>query len=319
VVLVARDGKVFFERAYGFADAELGVQNAPPLRFPVGSLTKPLTATAVMRLVERSTLRLSDSVCAYLVQCPDAWRAVTLRTLLSHTSGIPDLFTELPAAPVESTRAVIDAAIAKHLQDTLRSRPGERYAYSNFGYFLLGYALEVVSRAPWETVLQTQVFAPAMMRETRYDDVWAVLPGRVRGYTRDHGALRNIPYHDHAAYAAGGLLSTARDLERFDLALSHGRIVADSTLREMTTPGLGDYGLGWQVITVFGRPMRNHTGSLDGFASHLAHYDDGTTIIVLSNVESEPAKATACDIAALIFGLTPSSRREGQSACRPSP
>src|SRR5579884_211326 len=107
VVTVARNGTVLFNQAYGFADADLGVPNRTDLRFGLGSLTKPITATAALRLVERGQLRLDDRICRYLRQCPPAWQAITLAQLLSHTSGLPDLFSELPAAPVDSTRAVI--------------------------------------------------------------------------------------------------------------------------------------------------------------------------------------------------------------------
>jgi CubicO group peptidase (beta-lactamase class C family) len=319
VVIVALGDSIVFERAYGMADADLGIPNRLETRFRIGSLTKPLTATAVMRLVETGQLRLTDRVCAYLARCPEAWRPVTLRHLLSHTSGIPDLFNELPAAPVDSTRAVMDAAVLRHLGDSLRSRPGERYAYSNFGYFLLGCVLEVAYHEPWERVLRDLVFSPASMRQSVYDDVWAIMPGRAHGYALKGDSLRNIAYKDHAAYAAGGLLSSAPDLFSFDRALSHGKLIADSTLREMTQPGLGDYGLGWQVIRVFGRRMRNHTGGIDGFASHLATYDDGTTVIVLSNVEDEAAKATACDVAAIRFGIVISPPGEQRDACRAVP
>jgi CubicO group peptidase (beta-lactamase class C family) len=314
VVLIARHGDVVFEQGYGWADADLQVRNDPSMRFGIGSLTKPITAAAVMRLVERGRFRLSDPLCLYVVPCPIPWRGVTLEHLLSHTSGIPDYFEELPAAPVESTKGVIDAAIAKHRADPLRSHPGDRYAYSNFGYFLLGYTLEAATGRSWEAVLRAEVFAPASMRDTEYDDVRRVMPRRVRGYTRSSDGLHIVQYHDHAAYAAGGLLSSARDLLRFDNALSRGRIVSESMLREMRKPRRGNYGLGWQVITAFGRKQRNHTGEINGFASHLAHYDGAITVIVLSNVQDEPAKSTACDIAAIMFGLRPSP--PGRAACR---
>lgn len=319
VVLVARGDSVLFHRAYGQADADLGIPNDVTLRFNIGSVTKPITATAVLRLAQRGALGLDHAVCRYLARCPEAWRSVTVRHLLSHHSGIPDLFGELPAAPVDSTRAVVDAAAARHLGDTLRFAPAERYAYSNFNYILLGYVLEVAGKAPWPQVLKREVLDPAGMVHTEYDDVWRILPGRVRGYQLRAGEPINTRYRDHAAYTAGGLLSTAEDLLRFSRALSAGRLLADSTLRRMVTPGLGDYGLGWQVIRVFGRTLRNHTGGLTGFASHLAHYDDGTTIVLLSNVEDEPAKATACDLAALVFGLQPSDRASGVTPCRAEP
>jgi CubicO group peptidase (beta-lactamase class C family) len=317
VVLVAQGDSVLFERAYGMAEAELGVPLAVTHRFNIGSVTKPITAAAILRLTSRGDAALGDPICRFLPSCPDRWRSVSLRHLLSHTSGIPDLFGELPAAPADSLRAVVDAAIARHVADSLRSSPGDRYAYSNFNYILLGYVLEVVGGRPWPEVLEREVFTPAGMSNTEYDDVWSVLPGRARGYELREGRLRNTRYHDHAAYTAGGLLSTARDLLRFDRALSTGRLIPDSLVRAMTTPGPGDYGLGWQVIRVFGQRVRNHTGGVTGFASHLAHYDDGTTVILLSNVEDESAKSTACDIAAVVFGLAPTPRDSADPSCRP--
>lgn len=313
VVLLARGDTVLFERAYGLADADLGVAMAPEHRLGIGSLTKPITATAILRLIERGALRLDTPVSERIAGVPSAWRAVSVEQLLSHRSGIPDLFGELPAAPAESLGAVVDAALAGHVADSVRFPPGTRYAYSNFNYVLLGYLLETVGDARWEEVLAREVLRPAGMTRTVYDDVWRILPGRARGYRRGNGELRNVAYHDHAAYTAGGLLSTARDLLRFDRALTAGRLIEPSLLARMATPLLGDYGLGWQVIRAFGQRQRNHTGGVTGFASHLAHYDDGTVVIVLSNVEDEPVKAVACDLAALAFGLAPSARGP---ACR---
>jgi CubicO group peptidase (beta-lactamase class C family) len=317
VVLISLHGAVVFEGAYGWADEDRSVRNDPTMRFAIGSLTKPITAVAVMRLVERGRLRLADPICLYVVRCPPAWRAVTLDQLLSQTSGIPDYLDELPTAPAESTRAVIDAAVARHRQDALRSRPGERYVDSNFGYFLLGYTLEVVTGKSWEAVLRQEVFAPASMRDTEYDDGRRAIRRRVRGYTRSDDGLRLVQHQAQAAYAAGGLLSSAGDLLRFDNALSRGRLVSEDMLRGMRRPRRGNYGLGWQVTTTFGRRQRNHTGSISGFSSHLAHYDGAITVIVLSNVEEEPAKQTACDVAAIMFGLRPSTGGPGRVACRP--
>ncbi len=316
VVLIARHGNIVFERGYGLADADLGVKNEPGLRFGIGSLTKPITAAAVMRFVERGRLRLSDPICLWVVPCPPAWRVVTLEHLLSHTSGIPDLLDQRPAVADGSPRALVEAIVAQHRQDALRSRPGERYAYSDFGYFLLGDMLEVATGQPWESVLRQEVFVPAGMGDTEYDDPRRVMRRRVRGYTRSAGTLQVVQRRDHATYGAGGLLSTARDLLRFDVALSRGALVSQATLRDIRRPRRDNYGLGWQVTTAFGRLQRNHTGVTSGFSSHLAHYDDGITVIVLSNVEEEPVRATACDIAAIMFGLKPSSGGATRGACR---
>lgn len=188
----------------------------------------------------------------------------------------------------------------------MRSLPGSQYAYSNFNYILLGCIIEAVSGEPWEAFLLKQVLAPAGVSETRYDDVWAVVPGRVHGYEVKDGQLRNTRYTDHAAYAAGGLRSTLDDLRKWHEAYWAGGIVSKQSVAEALRPGLGSYGYGWQITTHFGRPMHNHTGGLRGFASHLAFYPDADLLIViLSNIENENAKGTACDLAALAFQRTP--------------
>jgi CubicO group peptidase (beta-lactamase class C family) len=320
VITVARRGQILFNQAYGLADADLAIPNRTDHRFGIGSLTKPITAVAALRLVEHGQLRLEDRICRFLPSCPPAWSAVTLEHLLSHTSGVPDLFSELPAVPPDSMRVAIDSAITRHRTDSLRSPPGERYAYNNFGYFLVAYAMEAAAGRRWETLLRTEVFEPAGMRDTEYHYVWRVMPRRARGYKMVRDSLRHIDYHDHGAYAAGGLLSSTADLLRFMEALEQGRLLADSTRRAMFTPRQSEYGLGWQITTAFGLALRNHTGGTNGFASWLGRFDDGTTVIVLSNVEGgAAAKATGCDVSALVMGLLLSRREANQQPCRTQP
>ena len=302
-VLVARRGEVVFRAAHGMADAEHGVALAPESIFRIGSLTKPLTATATMAMVARGQLRLDDSICRFLAGCPESWRTVTLHHLLSHTSGIPDLFGEVEEAPLEETRAAIDRAVAAHGSAAPVAAPGERYAYSNFNYALLGYAMEVAGRKGWEELLRETVFGPAGMTATRYDDVWAIVPGRVRGYARDGHGLRNLEYDDHSAYAAGGLLSTVDDLHAFHRALSDGRLLAPEMRERMLTPVLERYGYGFHSMTVFGSRAVGHYGAIDGFTSFLVHVPERHLLVVaLENVEGDSARATACDLLALASG-----------------
>jgi CubicO group peptidase (beta-lactamase class C family) len=301
-VLVALDGNLILDRGFGYADYELRVPNRPDNIFRIGSLTKPITAAATMTLVESRQLSLDDSVCRFVAHCPPAWAAVQIRHLLSHTSGIPDLFNAVPAAPLDATRAAIDKAIQSRSQLDLDSTPGTKYVYRNFNYMLLGYIIEIATGKSWIDVLQSTVFSPAGMTATAYDDVWAIVPQRARGYDVKNDELRNIAYKDHSAYAAGGLRSTTHDLLAFAAALERGAIVQDTTYRQMSTPVLDDYGYGLQIKQYFGERMFNHTGGIDGFASHLAVYPNRhLTIIVLSNVENEPAKLTACNIAAIFL------------------
>jgi len=302
VVLVAHDGVTLLREGYGLAEAELDVPNTPETIFRIGSVTKPLVATAVLRLVSRGVLDLEDRISRYIPNCPKAWEAVSVEHLLSHTSGIPDLFGRVASGPPEALRRLIDETFEKSRPGALDSEPGARYAYSNFGYLLLAYVAEGASGRPWLDVLQSEVLTPAGLTATRYDDVWSLVPGRARGYERKGGALLNSEYKDHGAFSAGGLLSTADDLQRFTAALEGGALLPPRLKERMFTPVRGDYGLGFQVTRFFDHAVRNHTGGIGGFSAHIAEYpSDRLFVAVLSNVEDEPVKAMACDLAALWF------------------
>ena len=303
VVLVEKRGSILLDRGYGLADYESNVPNDDRRIYRIGSLSKPFTAVATMKLQEEGKLKIDDPLCAYLTACPPAWSPVSLRHLLSHTSGIDDYFSTVAAGPLSSMRQLIDAAIQAHHESPLLSPPGRTHRYNNFGFLLLGYVVEVAAKQPWETVLRTRVFDPAGMNNTAYDDVFAIVPGRARGYTRSSDGLHNIVYKDHGAFAAGGLRSTALDLLAWQHALVSGRILRRDSLDVMFTPVRDNYALGWQVMKFFDRAVIDHSGGIDGFASHLAFYpDEDLVIVVLSNVESEPAKTTACDLARIVFG-----------------
>jgi CubicO group peptidase (beta-lactamase class C family) len=303
-ILVVSKGKVVIREAHGMADFELGVPLQPDHVFRIGSLTKPFTAAAILRLRDQGRLKLSQSVCEFIHPCPTAWRPATVAHLLSHTSGLPDLFGDLEAVPAAATCAEVDRVVGKAGALAPQSSAGSEYSYSNFNYVLLGCIIEAVTGETWEAFLQAQVLAPAGMTDTRYDDVWAVVPRRVHGYEMKDGQLRITRYTDHAAYAAGGLRSTLDDLRRWHEAYRAGSILSRATVEEALRPGLGNYGYGWQTTTHFGRRVHNHTGGLRGFASHLAFYpDEELLIVILSNIEDENTKGTACDIAALALGV----------------
>ncbi len=305
-VLVRQGDRVLLRQGYGMAEYELGVPNSPEMIFQLGSITKPFTSAAVLHAHGARLLDLDDSVCDFLAPCPAAWSEATIHHLLNHTSGIPDLFGAMDSAPLLETGAELERVVAARLDAELRRPAGATYAYSNFNYMLLGYILEAASGTDWESYLREAVFVPAGLQHTGYDDVWAIVEGRVRGYVRRDGELANMDYHDHSAYAAGGLHSTLDDLARFHDALMEGQIIPFALVDRALQPHDGNYGYGWQIIEILGRPMHNHTGGTNGATSHLAYYpDERLLIVVLNNVEGENPKGTACDLARLVFGVDP--------------
>jgi CubicO group peptidase (beta-lactamase class C family) len=303
-VLVAREGKVVFSRAYGMANYELGVPNTTETKFRIGSMTKPFTATAVMLLQERGKLSLGDSICKYVSDCPAAWQPITLRHLLSHTSG---LARQEKAADYLKT-AMLPMTVAQ-LVEGLKNRPpdfkpGERFDYNNNGYVLLGHVIERTSGQSYELFMRENLFAPLGMNDTGYDRHEPVIKNRAAGYVREGAALLNAAYIDQSQpFAAGALYSTVGDLLRWDQALSAERLLPHRTLEEMFTPVAGPYGYGWFVTRQFGRRLLWHGGGTPGFAADLLRFpDDRVTVIVLSNLESAPVLRAGNDLAAIVFG-----------------
>jgi CubicO group peptidase (beta-lactamase class C family) len=315
-ILVARGDKVVISKGYGFADLE----NSVPLRsnsvFRLGSLTKPVTASAVLMAVEARKIGLETPLCSVLDYCLASWKAVTIAQLLSHTSGIKDHFGDLEAVPVEQTVAELKRVLSRaDPAEPLKAPAGSNYAYSNFNYLLLGAVLESVYKRPWhETIVQTVSHA-AGAPSLDYDDVFAILPHRVRGYDRTKsGAFKNIAYKDHAAYAAGGLRATIEDFFRWSRASLGGKLFSPGLRDRMLTPRIGRYGYGWQIAEFFGERAYNHNGGIDGFSTHIVHYPaPDATIIVFSNVESDIAQLVACDVAGLLLGY---HERKGTAADR---
>lgn len=321
VVLVAKDGKIIFHKAYGMADYELSVPNNLQTKFRIGSNTKSFTALAVMILSEKGKLNLQDSICKYVKDCPDEWKGVTIHHLLTHTSGLPDLFGDMKSTvPVEGTAAEIDRVIANVPNKKLKQPPGEIYEYSNFGYCLLGYIIEKSSGELYATFLNNYIFRPLGMGETLYDDPRPVIINRANGYKRQNGRISNDKLTDPAAYSAGGLLSTAKDLLLLDQALYSTGLLSKNGLSQMFTNYKNEYGYGWKVTNQFGKKVFNHRGGTHGFSSYMARYPEEKWLIVaLGNFEDETSsssipRAIACDMAAMIFGFEENKSNEAVKA-----
>jgi len=287
-VLVAREGRVVFETACGLANAEWEVPNAIDTRFRVGSVTKQFTAAAFLRLAEQGKLSLDDPATRHVEGLPAAWQGMTLRQLLNHTSGIPE-FSKLPdyadrrRGPLE-----LERSLARLYAFPLESAPGEKFSYSNSGYILLSHILERVTGRTFGEHLRAEFFTPLGLADTAVDSNGTIVPRRAAGYFRPQGRLANAPFINmDVPMGAGALRSTVRDLWRWTEALMGGQVVSAGSLTEMTTPGLGDYGLGLVIKQIDGRRIIEHGGSIEGFTAHLRYYPETrVTIIVLANVNS---------------------------------
>lgn len=303
-VLVAHKGEILLSKGYGFADLEHHVPNTPITKFRIGSLTKAFTAAAILLLEQQGRLSVQDSICKFLDPCPPAWQPITLHHLLTHTSGIPN-FTSFPDYTAKMALPCPVTCTMERFRDRpLEFAPGERWAYSNSGYILLGYVIEKVSGQPYEQFLREQILEPLALDDTGYDHTESILPHRARGYSREGEQLRNARFLDMTIpHAAGALYSTVEDLYRWEQSLYSDQLFPTSVRERMFTPMQNDYAYGWGVRQQFERRMIGHGGGINGFSAFLARYpDERATVIVLSNVEQANAGRVARDLAAILFG-----------------
>lgn len=303
---VVRNGKLVLARGYGKANVEHSIPARPGTVYELASVTKQFTAAAVMLLVEDGKVALDEPAAKYLADTPAAWKDVTVRHLLTHTSGIPS-YTNQPAFGQFPRRDYTKAEIVSLVSGLpLEFQPGERFAYNNTGYFLLGMLIEKVSGREYEAFLRERIFKPLEMTSTRLNDRREVIPNRAAGYSWQ-GRLRNAEYVSTTQpFSAGGLLSTVEDMAKWDAALAGEKLLKPASLRQMwTSMNLKDgkpagYGFGWAVQDVNGHRMVAHGGGIPGFSTQISRFvDDRLTVIVLANLEGGAAAALARGVAAL--------------------
>jgi len=286
-VLVLKDGKVIKEKGYGTANLEHSVPVTPQTVFQSGSIGKTFTAALILLLEQDGKLRLDDPISRHLPNTPAAWAKITIRHLLTHTSGLGD-----PYEIIDFRKDYTDEElIALEATVPVRSAPGEKWAYSNMGFHLLGFIANRAGGKFYGDQLHERIFAPLGMG-TRVISEADIVPHRAAGYEWKKDAYKNQSWVAPKlnTTADGSLYLTARDLAIWDQAL-YGDKILDARLRaaSFTPAKLNDgsdtpYGLGWFVDTVKGRRHISHSGAWQGFRTQLCRYiDDKLTVVVLTN------------------------------------
>lgn len=297
-IAVTQQGRIVFSKSYGWADMENQVRVSNETLFRIGSITKPITATAAMMLAQRGQLDLDAPVQNYCRSFPGKPSPVTTRELLAHLGGIRGFKTLSGTSPELLSETHYDSvadSIVLFAADPLVDKPGARYEYSNYGYDLVGCALEGASGKPFDDLLRTLILSPAAMTATTLDDSYQIIPRRSRNYTHaKDGSIRNARCIDTSnRIPAAGLLSTADDLARFVLALESNKLLPDAQLRQMwaeQTAGQGKptgYGLGWMIHNPNGKAGVAHTGEQPGASTILYVMPNGHgSFAVLANTDA---------------------------------
>ncbi len=304
-VLIAKDGKIVFEKAYGMANYEWNVPNSVDTKFRLGSITKQFAAMAVLQLEEAGKLKGGDKACDYLPACPEIWTSITIHQLLTHSSGIPNFtsFPEYKAIQLRPSR--YDEQVKIVWEKPMDFDPGTKFQYSNTGYLILGKIIEKASGKNWEDCAREAIFAPAGMMDTRADDNAVVMPKRANGYLSNGGTPQNAQFVDmRIPGAAGALISTVGDLYKWDRALASGKLLKPETAARMWTVEKNNYAYGWSVFTREGKTVQAHGGGINGFSTFIERVPgDGVAVIVLSNFEDGQVGAVKDGLMKVVYGL----------------
>ena len=313
VVGVTRDGELAFDRAYGLADVAHDVKLTTSTRFYVASLSKQFTAMSIVLLAQDGTLSLDDSVQRWVPELPSFGKPITIRHLLTHTSGLRDYMTLLavsgwPSDGQLSERQFLDLM---HRQKTLNFSPGDEFLYSNTGYALLGVVVKRASGQSLRDFAATRIFQPLGMTDTEFrDDHTESIPDRAIGYeATESGVVETNPRIDVVGDA--GVFSTIEDLAKWEANFSDARVGGNAAIATMTEPGRLNNGqkvpYGFALVLGEMRGMKTiaHSGAFGGFRTEFLRFPEvDIGVVTLCNTSTAP-QTLAEQIGTLMLGVTP--------------
>ena len=303
---VIRNGKMIKTAAYGLANIELNVPTKRETVFEIGSITKQFTAAGILLLAQEGKLSVDDKISMHLKGTPEAWANVTIRHLLTHTSGIKS-YTGLNGYQLwrHLTQEQFIQSIGKEPMDF---KPGDSWNYCNTGFNLLGYIIENVSGKNYWDFMRQRIFQPLGMTATTNRLPSLMIPNRAAGYEQTNHVWMNRDSDLTEVFSAGAIASTVGDLAKWDAALDGDRLLNAASKEQMWTPvKLNDgkarkYGFGWNVDAVEGHKNIGHGGSTSGFsASNQRFPDDRLAVIILTNTDEEIATTLAKKVATFFF------------------
>jgi CubicO group peptidase (beta-lactamase class C family) len=309
-ILVAKEGKPIYRKAFGKANLELNVPMTPENVFELGSITKQFTAVAILMLMEQGKLNLSDEITKFIPDYPTHGRKITIHHLLNHTSGIKS-YTDVPAfRKMARTDMTPTELINTFKNEPMDFEPGEQWHYNNSGYILLGYIIEKASGMTYENFISENIFKKLGMTHSWYGSKSKIIPNRASGYQPAPGGFANADYLSMTLpYAAGSLMSTVDDMLLWSQAIHNNRLITkENRQKAFTNYGLNngermDYGYGWGPNEINGIPSIEHGGGIFGYTTMGIYLPaENLYVIVLTNNSAVSPGDAAIKIAALAAG-----------------
>ena len=298
-VLVAKEGKILFEKSYGYANFEWDIRHSKNSKFRIGSITKQFTAMLILQLAQQGKLKLDEPLATYLPDYrQDSAKKITIRQILNHTSGLGN-YTQTKDFGEKYSRNPysVDQFIRLLCSDDLLFEPGTQFRYSNSGYFILGAVIEKITGKRYQDVLQENILTPLKMANTGYDSHSKIIKYRASGYANNLAGYSNTDYLDMSIpYAAGAMYSTARDLLKWDQALYSNQLLTAEYKKQMyQVSNQRDYALGWEVKKLdkdqYGKALTQiqHGGGINGFNAFISRViEDKLLIVILNNTGGAP-------------------------------
>jgi CubicO group peptidase (beta-lactamase class C family) len=303
-IAVLHKGKVVIARGYGRATVEHEVAVTNTTIFQSGSLGKMFTAAAVMTQVEQGRMNLDDSISKYLPEAPSSWRSITIRHLLTHTSGIPDFNPD-----IDFRRDYTEDELAKAAYPlSLEFVPGSRWRYSNTGYLLLGIVVKKATGQSYLDILDMEVFKPLGMRTARGISESDIVPHRASGYKLVNDALKNQDWVSPTmnSTADGSLYLSLDDMIAWAQGVERGKVLSPAAWQQVLAPvrlnsgSSYPYGFGWRIAEADGKAVYYHGGAWQGFRTYFSRYlGDDLTIILLTNSANTKLETIVDGIAGL--------------------
>ena len=290
---VIKNGEIVKAKGYGLANVELNVPVTTDTIFQLGSVGKQFTSTLVMMLAEEGKIVIDDPISKYLPNSPEIWKGITVRHLLTHTSGISNNLYNQINMRQDYTE---DELLAKIASIPLDFQPGEKWRYSNPGYVLLGIMVGKVTGKFYGDVMREKIFAPLGMTTARIINEEDIIPNRAAGYRLVKGELKNQQWVAPRlnTTADGSLYMTVLDMAKWDAALYGEKLLKRSSLEQMWTPvklnsgKTHPYGFGWSFGEIRGHHIIEHGGAWQGFTTFISRYvNDKLTVVALTNIAGQ--------------------------------
>jgi CubicO group peptidase (beta-lactamase class C family) len=303
-VLVAEKGKILLEKGYGYKDVAQKTKADANSLYQYGSVTKQFTATLIMYLQEKGKLNIQDKISKYFPELPFA-DSVTIYNLLTHTSGIFNYTNNPEFMKTEAVKpATKETIMALFNNKPLEFIPGSKFNYSNSGYSLLGYIIEKASGKAYERLMREVILQPTGMQTAGFDFAHNHSADKTTGYNFIKGDKFEVSgiVDSSVAFSAGSLFGSVKDLYAWHQALQKNLLLTPASWKQVYTPFHSNYAFGWQIDTLYGKPVAEHGGGIFGYTSMIKRFPkDDVVVIVLSNNISPRSQELANTFAALVF------------------